>query len=306
VLLGLMEQSGICFVHRRDRRDDATEYVAPDPRTGTTASAPQSPPEPPQTHRHGPGEPAPLHPSAPPPTRPDPREVYVSYNWRREAQSPLVQGLCDALWERERIRVIRERDVMHWGDSIRQFMQQLAAGRCVLVILSADYLRTPFCMTELHDIQAPGFNIDHVVIAPGGVFAIETKHRLKPTTGRGLDNARVSFDGKALRFPDWTDTKTAEQAAAQARWLSERLTRATGLSVTARPIIALPGWYVENTNRGEVWAMNPKNCGFMLKPGRDRGALAKADIQCIAFQVEQLCRLPGPEGDTDFKRMDKR
>lgn len=26
----------------------------------------------------------------------------------------------------------------------------------------------------LHDIQAPGFNIDHVVVAPGGVFAIET------------------------------------------------------------------------------------------------------------------------------------
>jgi hypothetical protein len=158
----------------------------------------------------------------------------------------------------------------------------------------------------LHDIQAPGFNIDHVVIAPGGVFAIETKHRLKPTTGRGLDNARVSFDGKALRFPDWTDTKTAEQAAAQARWLSERLTKATGLSVKARPVIALPGWYVENTNRGEVWAMNPKTCGFMLKPSRDRGTLANADIQRIAFQVEQLCRLPGPEGNADAMGANKR
>lgn len=79
-----------------------------------------------------------------------------------------------------------------------------------------------------------------------------------------------------------------------------------GLSVTARPIIALPGWYVENTNRGEVWIMNPKNCGFMLKLSRDRGALAKADIQRIAFQVEQLCRLPGPEGGTDAKRMGTR
>jgi hypothetical protein len=158
----------------------------------------------------------------------------------------------------------------------------------------------------LHDIQAPGFNIDHVVIAPGGVFAIETKHRLKPTTGRGLDNARVSFDGKALRFPDWTDTKTAEQAAAQARWLSERLTKATGLSVKARPVIALPGWYVENTNRGEVWAMNPKTCGFMLKPSRDRGTLANADIQPIAFQVEQLCRLPAPEGNADAMGANKR
>jgi hypothetical protein len=158
----------------------------------------------------------------------------------------------------------------------------------------------------LHDIQAPGFNIDHVVIAPGGVFAIETKHRLKPTTGRALDNAKVSFDGQALRFPDWTDTKTAEQAAAQARWLSERLTKSTGLPVKARPIIALPGWYVENTNRGEIWAMNPKNCGVMLKPSRDRAPLDKADIQRIAFQVEQLCRLPGPDGNADAKGTAKR
>lgn len=158
----------------------------------------------------------------------------------------------------------------------------------------------------LHDIQAPGFNIDHVVIAPGGVFAIETKHRLKPTTGRALNNAKVSFDGKALRFPDWTDTKTAEQAAAQARWLSERLTKSTGLAVKARPVIALPGWYVTVTNPSEVWAMNPKSCGFMLKPGRDRAPLAKDEVQRIAFQVEQLCRLPGPEASTNTKGTDQR
>jgi hypothetical protein len=151
----------------------------------------------------------------------------------------------------------------------------------------------------LHDIQAPGFNIDHVVVAPGGVFAIETKHRLKPTAGRAQNNAKVSFDGKALRFPDWTDTKTAEQAAAQARWLSERLTKSTGLAVQARPVIALPGWYVTVTQPSPIWAMNPRNCAFMLKPGRDRAALDKSDIQRIAFQVEQLCHLPGPEGDAD-------
>ena len=147
----------------------------------------------------------------------------------------------------------------------------------------------------LHDIQGPGFNIDHVVIAPGGVFSIETKHRLKPTTGRGKENAKVSFDGKALRFPDWTDTTTADQAAAQARWLSSRLTRSTGLSVDARPVIALPGWFVDNTRDCQVWAMNPKNCGFMLKPRRGQPPLTKADIQRTSFQVEQLCKLPDPK-----------
>lgn len=147
----------------------------------------------------------------------------------------------------------------------------------------------------LHDIQANGFNIDHVVVAPGGVFAVETKHRLKPITGKGKDDAKVSFDGKALRFPDWTDTRTAEQAAAQARWLSDRLSRSTGLAVKARPVIALPGWYVSVTERrADVWAMNPKNCAYMLKPAGHQEGLSAATIRQVAFQVEQLCRLPDP------------
>jgi len=150
----------------------------------------------------------------------------------------------------------------------------------------------------LHDIQGDGFNVDHAVVAPGGIFAIETKHRMKPTTGRGADNAKVRFDGRALRFPDWTDTRTAEQAAAQARWLGERLSRATGLPVQARPIIALPGWYVDNTAKTEVFAINPKNCQFMLKPYAGRSPLDAETIQRIAHQLEQLCRLPDSRPST--------
>lgn len=41
----------------------------------------------------------------------------------------------------------------------------------------------------LHDLPAAGFNIDHVVIAPRGVYAVETKSvrnpRLKARTPRG-------------------------------------------------------------------------------------------------------------------------
>ena len=146
----------------------------------------------------------------------------------------------------------------------------------------------------LHDIQGAGFNIDHVVVAAGGVFAIETKHRMKPAAGGGPDNAKVRFDGKALHFPDWTDVKTAIQAAAEARWLAERLTRATGMTVRVRPIIELPGWFVENKARSDVFAINPKNCRFMLKPFQGEAPLDPQTIARIAFQVEQLCHLPDP------------
>jgi internalin A len=133
-------------------RLERTAPEAPDMRADPARSALEPPAHARRPQRHGPEGPPPLHPSAPPPSPPAQPEVYVSYNWRREAESPLVQRLCDALLARDGIRVIRERDEMNWGDSIRRFMQQLAAGRCVLVILSAEYLRSPFCMTELHGI----------------------------------------------------------------------------------------------------------------------------------------------------------
>ena len=50
-----------------------------------------------------------------------------------------------------------------------------------------------------HDVQADNFNIDHVVIAENGVFAIETKGRSKPDRGRGSVLAAV-FHRTTLRL----------------------------------------------------------------------------------------------------------
>ncbi|GJM24502.1 MAG: hypothetical protein DHS20C16_09170 [Phycisphaerae bacterium] len=47
-----------------------------------------------------------------------------------------------------------------------------------------------------HDIQCDGFNIDHVLIGPGGVFVIETKTASKPTKG----NATIKYDGESTRI----------------------------------------------------------------------------------------------------------
>jgi uncharacterized protein YneF (UPF0154 family) len=50
-----------------------------------------------------------------------------------------------------------------------------------------------------HDLPTGRANIDHIVVAPKAVFAVETKWRSK---GAGKAGAEVHYDGKALRFPD--------------------------------------------------------------------------------------------------------
>jgi internalin A len=48
--------------------------------------------------------------------------------------------------------VIRDKTVLDYGDLISTFMKTLGQARLVIVVLSAKYLKSPYCMTELHAI----------------------------------------------------------------------------------------------------------------------------------------------------------
>jgi hypothetical protein len=140
-----------------------------------------------------------------------------------------------------------------------------------------------------HDVPADQFNIDHVVLTRGGVFAVETKGRMKPDKGRGKQDATVEFNGTALRFPDWVDTKTIEQAKRQAAWLAKWVSKAIGEPVSVRPVVALPGWFVERTGRGDVSVISGREAPALLK-NTAAGALPDQLLTRIAHQLEQRCR----------------
>ena len=109
------------------------------------------------------------------------------------------------------------------------------------------------------------FNIDHVVIGPNAVFMVETKSHKKPCK---LDESwKVFYDGKSLKFPDYRDTAMLEQAKRQTKWLSDYLFSATGEVVKVISVVALPGWYIENTSanaHSEIIVSNCKTPKFML------------------------------------------
>lgn len=139
-----------------------------------------------------------------------------------------------------------------------------------------------------HDVPAAGFNIDHVLVAPNGVFAIETKGRSKPNRDRGAEDAKVVYDGSRLNFPGWVETKPLEQARRQSVWLSKWLTSAVGEAVTARPVLALPGWFVERKSRSDVLLISGREAAAILKAKHE--ALTESMIKRIEHQLEQRCR----------------
>lgn len=140
-----------------------------------------------------------------------------------------------------------------------------------------------------HDFQAEGFNIDHIVVTMAGVFAVETKHRLKPTNVKPNEMAKIKFDGKILQFPGWVETLPVDQARRQADWLAKFLTKSTGESTQVKAVLAFPGWFVDRTGRSDVIVVNPKNNSFMLK-SQDGQTIAEDRKQRICFQLEQRCQ----------------
>lgn len=141
-----------------------------------------------------------------------------------------------------------------------------------------------------HDFPADKFNIDHVVVSPKGVLAVETKGRKKRDNKGGAEEATVVYDSGALKFPGWTEKEPIDQAKRQADWLAKWLSSAVGEKVSAQAVLALPGWYVDRKESSPgVLFFNGKNSDLLLKLVQG-DQLSDVLMKRISHQLEQRCR----------------
>jgi hypothetical protein len=105
----------------------------------------------------------------------------------------------------------------------------------------------------IHDIPCDGWNIDHALIGPGGVFAIETKARRKPV-GRPSE---VVYDGETITvngFPPERDPVIQVRAAA--RELKHIIKRTSGKDVSVQPVVLFVNWFINSTGPKDIWVLN--------------------------------------------------
>ena len=140
-----------------------------------------------------------------------------------------------------------------------------------------------------HDFVADKFNIDHIVVGPTGVFAVETKARPKPVSNNRKEDAQVVYDGQCIHFPSWKEARPLEQARNQAIWLERWLSTATGEKTQVRPVLALPGWFVKRTASNGLPVINPKQFLKIANPANGK-LLEKRRIKSIVHQIDQRCR----------------
>ena len=124
--------------------------------------------------------------------------------------------------------------------------------------------------TVLHDVPGEKFNIDHVVIGPRAVYAVETKSVRKPAAASAKDHFKVAYDGQCLRFPDFSDSKRLQQTKRQADWLASYLRQATGQQIPVVPALALPGWWIETSANASnnIRVFNPAGRGAQFMADR--------------------------------------
>jgi DNA-binding NtrC family response regulator len=76
--------------------------------------------------------------------------VFISYAWGDEREETVNQ--IDESLQKCGLKIIRDKRDLGYKGSIREFMERIGKGDCVIVVISDKYLRSPNCMFELVEI----------------------------------------------------------------------------------------------------------------------------------------------------------
>jgi internalin A len=78
------------------------------------------------------------------------QSVFISYAWGGEREE-IVNRIDKALQGRG-IKITRDKRDLGYRGSIKEFMERIGQGNCVILVVSDKYIRSPNCMFELVEI----------------------------------------------------------------------------------------------------------------------------------------------------------
>ncbi len=79
--------------------------------------------------------------------------VFISYAWGEETnEREAIVNQLDRSLQKRGLKIIRDKRDLGYKGLIRQFMERIGEGDCVIVVLSDKYLRSKNCMYELVEV----------------------------------------------------------------------------------------------------------------------------------------------------------
>jgi len=175
-----------------------------------------------------------------------------------------------------------------FGDELRNWRFGLRGEQAVAEKLAAPEVAAAGYLT-FNDV--PGdkeWNIDHVVVGPGGVFVLETKARARRKASRNQEEHMVLFDGRTLRFPWCDDAKAVSQVEWNAQWVAKFIADFAPKDIMVQPVVVVPGWWVESLGNYPVKAMNAKYLvGYLTRSDR---RFTAEQLRPVIRRLDERCR----------------
>lgn len=147
-----------------------------------------------------------------------------------------------------------------------------------------------------HDVPGETFKIDHVVVGASGVMTVETVTRSRGASPGRKKDAIVTYDGRMLHFPKYSDHRIVDEAKNQAIWLSQWLSSAVGKDICARAMVTMPGWFVKRTSADGIPVVNPKQIETLFAHIKPR-PLTEEMVGRICESIERRCLAEDPQGN---------
>ncbi|MDA0838547.1 MAG: nuclease-related domain-containing protein [Planctomycetota bacterium] len=106
----------------------------------------------------------------------------------------------------------------------------------------------------LHDFAPTEFRMDHVLIGPGGLYAVATES-IKQARRRGEE---IQYDGKNLYLRGKLfERDPISRARVMADWLDQKVFQALGRRFKIQPVVLFPRRHMEGPlTTSDVWVLN--------------------------------------------------
>lgn len=140
-----------------------------------------------------------------------------------------------------------------------------------------------------HDVPLGGraTKVDHVLVGPAGVFAVETEARARRS---GHAEREVTYDGATLCFARRRETALLERAVELAGRVREWLAAEVGEPLAVQPVVVLPGWRVRRTDVSGIPVMAASRIRHYFGRLRPRTGMSDALIERVARCLEARCQ----------------
>jgi len=135
-----------------------------------------------------------------------------------------------------------------------------------------------------HDVPTPAGVVDHVIVGPGGVYAVNV------VAHRAMRRENVQLADGELRFKPDGKTIPITDIASRTTRLEQEFRELLKNSVRVRSVIAVPGWHADSQTGDGHLVVNERTLPMLRGWRSEADYLMDEDVQALQQHLTKTCK----------------